>query len=175
MNQPRSQFRSELAIIPTVAWIIAFVAFVIAQICLLVLAPRYIRPFRNTPDAGAGGDQHRWWHLPGHRRPDGRLCVRRLQASRHEFAAVDAIGNLHSQGARFSRLLSAAQTAAGAVSQMPVADRIGFHLLPEMWLCTRPSLRQLRPAHPARLYVLPVLREARGSSGLGNRLFLGWP
>ncbi len=49
MNQPRSQFRSEVAIIPTVAWIIAVVAFIIMQICLLGLVPQYVRHSEIPP------------------------------------------------------------------------------------------------------------------------------
>jgi hypothetical protein len=41
MNQAKSHFRSELAIIPAVARAIAVLAFVLLQICLLVLLPRY--------------------------------------------------------------------------------------------------------------------------------------
>jgi hypothetical protein len=41
MSQTRSQFRSELAIIPTVARVIAVLFFALAQICLLGLLPHY--------------------------------------------------------------------------------------------------------------------------------------
>jgi len=41
MNYYKSTFRSELAIIPTVARVIAVVAFVLVQIALLVLVPTY--------------------------------------------------------------------------------------------------------------------------------------
>jgi hypothetical protein len=41
VNQAKSQFRRELAIIPTVARVIAVLGFVIAQIILLGLVPRY--------------------------------------------------------------------------------------------------------------------------------------
>lgn len=42
MTQTKSHFRDELALIPPVATVIAFLAFVITQICLLVLVPHYI-------------------------------------------------------------------------------------------------------------------------------------
>jgi len=42
MNQHRSQFRDELAIIPSVAVWVAVLAFVLVQVCLLGLAPHYI-------------------------------------------------------------------------------------------------------------------------------------
>jgi putative effector of murein hydrolase LrgA (UPF0299 family) len=42
MNQVKSHFRSELAIIPPVARAIAVLAFALMQICLLVLAPHYL-------------------------------------------------------------------------------------------------------------------------------------
>ncbi len=42
MNEPRSHFRSELAIIPPIARVIAVLAFAIMQICLLGLVPHYI-------------------------------------------------------------------------------------------------------------------------------------
>jgi hypothetical protein len=42
MNEPRSHFRSELAIIPPIARVIAVLAFAIMQICLLGLVPRYV-------------------------------------------------------------------------------------------------------------------------------------
>jgi len=42
MNQPKSHFRRELAIIPPVAKVIAVLAFALIQICLLVLVPRYV-------------------------------------------------------------------------------------------------------------------------------------
>jgi RNA polymerase subunit RPABC4/transcription elongation factor Spt4 len=41
MNQPKSQFRSEIAIIPSVAKVIAVLAFFLVQVMLLVLVPRY--------------------------------------------------------------------------------------------------------------------------------------
>jgi len=43
MNQAKSHFRSELAIIPPVATAIAVLAFVLVQICLLGLLPHYER------------------------------------------------------------------------------------------------------------------------------------
>ncbi len=43
MNQVKSHFRSELAIIPPVATVIAVLAFALMQICLLVLAPHYLK------------------------------------------------------------------------------------------------------------------------------------
>ncbi len=49
MNQAKSHFRSELAIIPRVAWVIAVLAFAIMQICLLVLVPRHISPSEIPP------------------------------------------------------------------------------------------------------------------------------
>jgi hypothetical protein len=42
MNHYKSQFRSELAIIPPVARVIAVIGFVLVQIALLVLAPTYL-------------------------------------------------------------------------------------------------------------------------------------
>ena len=42
MNQHRSHFRDELAIIPSVAVWLAVLAFVLIQICLLVIAPHHI-------------------------------------------------------------------------------------------------------------------------------------
>jgi hypothetical protein len=49
MNEHRSHFRDELAIIPTVATWIAVVAFVLVQICLLVLAPHHLSPSELPP------------------------------------------------------------------------------------------------------------------------------
>ena len=49
MNQAKSHFRSELAIIPTVARVIAVLAFVITQICLLGLLPHYERDIPPMP------------------------------------------------------------------------------------------------------------------------------
>jgi|ERR1019366_1893653 hypothetical protein len=49
MNQAKSHFRSELAIIPAVARAIAVLAFVILQICLLVLLPRYEKNIPPMP------------------------------------------------------------------------------------------------------------------------------
>jgi putative effector of murein hydrolase LrgA (UPF0299 family) len=43
MNQVKSHFRSELAIIPPVARAIAVLAFALMQICLLVLAPHHLK------------------------------------------------------------------------------------------------------------------------------------
>ena len=42
MNQPKSHFRSELAIIPSVARVIAALVFVVMQICLLGLVPHFV-------------------------------------------------------------------------------------------------------------------------------------
>jgi len=42
MNQQKSHFRSELAIIPPVASVLAVLAFALVQICLLGLAPHYL-------------------------------------------------------------------------------------------------------------------------------------
>jgi len=49
MNQAKSHFRSELAIIPTVARVIAVLAFAITQICLLVLVPHYVNRSEVPP------------------------------------------------------------------------------------------------------------------------------
>lgn len=49
MNQAKSHFRSELAIIPTVARVVAVLAFVITQICLLGLLPHYERDIPPMP------------------------------------------------------------------------------------------------------------------------------
>jgi RNA polymerase subunit RPABC4/transcription elongation factor Spt4 len=43
MNEHKSHFRDELAIIPPVATVIAVLAFVLVQICLLGLLPHYER------------------------------------------------------------------------------------------------------------------------------------
>jgi hypothetical protein len=43
MNQEKSHFRSELAIIPTVAWAITVVVFVLFQIGLLILVPHFVK------------------------------------------------------------------------------------------------------------------------------------
>ena len=43
MNYYKSTFRSELAIIPTVARVIAAIAFVLTQIALLILVPHYVK------------------------------------------------------------------------------------------------------------------------------------
>ena len=42
MNQAKSHFRSELAIIPSVARVIAALVFVVMQICLLGLVPHFV-------------------------------------------------------------------------------------------------------------------------------------
>ena len=42
MNQAKSHFRSELAIIPPVARVIAVLVFVVMQICLLGLVPHFV-------------------------------------------------------------------------------------------------------------------------------------
>ena len=49
MNQPKSHFRSELAIIPTAARVIAVLAFAIMQICLLGLLPHYEKDIPPMP------------------------------------------------------------------------------------------------------------------------------
>ena len=49
MNQAKSHFHSELAIIPPVARAIAGLAFVLVQICLLVLLPHYERGIPPMP------------------------------------------------------------------------------------------------------------------------------
>ena len=49
MNQAKSHFRSELAIIPPVAWGIAVLAFALMQICLLGLLPHYERDIPPMP------------------------------------------------------------------------------------------------------------------------------
>jgi RNA polymerase subunit RPABC4/transcription elongation factor Spt4 len=49
MNQAKSHFRSELAIIPPVARAIAVLAFALMQICLLVLLPHYERDIPPMP------------------------------------------------------------------------------------------------------------------------------
>lgn len=48
MNQAKSHFRSELAIIPPVARVIAVLVFVVMQICLLGLLPHYVHS-RDVP------------------------------------------------------------------------------------------------------------------------------
>jgi len=49
MNQAKSHFRSELAIIPPVARAIAVLAFALMQICLLGLLPHYVRDIPPMP------------------------------------------------------------------------------------------------------------------------------
>src|ERR1019366_8729567 len=49
MNQAKSHFRSELAIIPPVASVIAVLAFALMQICLLVLLPHYEKDIPPMP------------------------------------------------------------------------------------------------------------------------------
>ncbi|HME31617.1 MAG TPA: zinc ribbon domain-containing protein [Terriglobales bacterium] len=49
MNQAKSHFRSELAIIPPVATAIAVLAFVLMQICLLGLLPHYEKDIPPMP------------------------------------------------------------------------------------------------------------------------------
>ncbi len=49
MNQAKSHFRGELAIIPTVARVVAVLAFVIMQVCLLGLLPHYERDIPPMP------------------------------------------------------------------------------------------------------------------------------
>jgi Double zinc ribbon len=49
MNQAKSHFRSELAIIPPVATVIAVLAFVLMQICLLGLLPHYEKDIPPMP------------------------------------------------------------------------------------------------------------------------------
>src|ERR1022692_1864035 len=90
------------------------------------------KPFRNTPDAVYGANQPGWGRSPGHHRPDGRLRVRRLQATRHECAAVDAAGDLRAQGPGLYCVLSAAQASADTVPKLWYRSRIGLSLLPQM-------------------------------------------
>src|ERR1022692_2742065 len=49
MNQAKSHFRSELAIIPRVAWAIAVLVFVLVQIGLLVLLPHFEKDIPPMP------------------------------------------------------------------------------------------------------------------------------
>jgi RNA polymerase subunit RPABC4/transcription elongation factor Spt4 len=49
MNQAKSHFRSELAIIPPVARAIAVLAFALMQICLLGLLPHYVKDIPPMP------------------------------------------------------------------------------------------------------------------------------
>jgi hypothetical protein len=49
MNQQRSRFRSELAIIPNLAIWIAVAAFVLMQVCLLGIAPHYLTDLPPMP------------------------------------------------------------------------------------------------------------------------------
>jgi hypothetical protein len=49
MNQAKSHFRRELAIIPAIATVIAVLAFALVQICLLVLLPHYERDIPPMP------------------------------------------------------------------------------------------------------------------------------
>jgi Double zinc ribbon len=49
MNQRKSQFREELAIIPRVAVWLAVLAFVLTQICFLGLAPHYLKDLPPYP------------------------------------------------------------------------------------------------------------------------------
>jgi len=49
MNQAKSHFRSELAIIPPVARAIAVLAFALMQVCLLGLLPHYVRDIPPMP------------------------------------------------------------------------------------------------------------------------------
>ena len=49
MNQPKSQFRSELAIIPPIARVIAVLVFLLVQICLLGLLPHYEKDIPPMP------------------------------------------------------------------------------------------------------------------------------
>jgi ABC-type transport system involved in multi-copper enzyme maturation permease subunit len=51
MNYYKSTFRSELAIVPTVARMIAALAFVLMQIALLVLVPIYVSAADRPPHA----------------------------------------------------------------------------------------------------------------------------
>ncbi len=52
MNHYKSQFRSELAIIPTVARVIAVLGFLLVQVGLLVLVPTYIHGKDLPPRPG---------------------------------------------------------------------------------------------------------------------------
>jgi len=49
MNQRRSHFREEVAIIPSVAVWLAVLGFVLLQVCLLGLAPHYLNPSDLPP------------------------------------------------------------------------------------------------------------------------------
>ena len=49
MNQAKSHFRSELAIIPSVARVIAALVFVVMQICLLGLLPHFVNRSEIPP------------------------------------------------------------------------------------------------------------------------------
>ena len=49
MNQAKSHFRSELAIIPTVARVIAVLGLLLVQICLLGLLPHYEKDIPPMP------------------------------------------------------------------------------------------------------------------------------
>ena len=49
MNQRKSRFQEELAIIPRVAWWLAVLAFVLMQICFLGLAPHYLNDLPPAP------------------------------------------------------------------------------------------------------------------------------
>ncbi len=55
MNQRKSTFRSEVAIIPTVAWWIALLAWVLVQVGLLGIVPHYAGP-KDLPPMP-------WWSL----------------------------------------------------------------------------------------------------------------
>ena len=165
MTQARSHFQEELRIIPT-GWVVAsVVCFAAVAVLFQVFIPMWQHHHDLPPQP--------WWALLGFvgalfiggNDPADWLRLRRCQTAGHERAAVDAAGHPDSQGDWLHCLLPAAQAAAGAVSQLPVADRIGLCLLPEVRICSYPKLCQLRTAHPARLHVLPVLREDGGSHG----------
>ena len=76
------------------------------------------------------------------------------------------LGDFHSQGARFSRVLPAAQALLRAVPQLRYLD-LGsdFRYLPEVRPCFGSDLHSLRPFDQLRLRVLPLLRETRGGGG----------
>jgi len=44
MNQPKSTFRSEVAIIPGIAWWLALLAWVLVQVILVVIVPHHAHP-----------------------------------------------------------------------------------------------------------------------------------
>ena len=88
-----------------------------------------------------------WWTLlgvvggSGYRGndPADRVHLRRFQAAGHERGAVDAAGHPDTQADWLHCLLPAAQAAAGAVSQLPVADRADFAYCPKCGHALAPS------------------------------------